>query len=104
MQWFLVDLFNEAFFARPEDEVVSEYKQVMDSYLGKDAVAVDHIRALHQLGYLPLHIKALDEGSKVPMAVPVLTIINTQPEFFWLVNYPRPCCRRSCGRRQQMPR
>ncbi len=85
MQWFLVDLFNEAFFARPEDEVVSEYKQVMDSYLGKDAVAVDHIRALHQLGYLPLHIKALDEGSKVPMAVPVLTIINTQPEFFWLV-------------------
>ena len=87
MQWFLVDLFNEAFFARPEDEVVSEYKQVMDSYLGKDAVAVDHIRALHQLGYLPLHIKALDEGSKVPMTVPVLTIINTKPEFFWLVNY-----------------
>lgn len=86
MQWFLVDLFNEAFFARPEDEVVSEYKQVMDSYLGKDAVAVDHIRALHQLGYLPLHIKALDEGSKVPMTVPVLTIINTKPEFFWLVN------------------
>lgn len=87
LQWFLVDLFNEAFFARPEDEVVSEYKQVMDSYLGKDTVAVDHIRALHQLGYLPLHIKALDEGSKVPMTVPVLTIINTQPEFFWLVNY-----------------
>lgn len=83
----LVDLFNEAFFARPQEEVVSEYKQVMDGYLGKDVVAVDHIRALHQLGYLPLHIKALDEGSKVPMAVPVLTIINTQPEFFWLVNY-----------------
>ena len=87
LQWFLVDLFNEAFFARPQEEVVSEYKQVMDGYLGKDVVAVDHIRALHQLGYLPLHIKALDEGSKVPMAVPVLTIINTQPEFFWLVNY-----------------
>jgi nicotinamide phosphoribosyltransferase len=39
------------------------------------------------LGYLPLHIKALDEGSKVPMKVPVLTITNTRDEFFWLVNY-----------------
>lgn len=87
MQWFLVDLFNDAFFSRPEDEVVNEYKQVMDSYLGRDAVAVDHIRTLHRTGYLPLHIKALDEGSKVPMKVPVLTITNTRDDAFWLVNY-----------------
>ncbi len=87
MQWFLVDLFNDAFFARPEDDVVNEYKQIMDSYLGRDAVAVDHIRTLHRTGYLPLHIKALDEGSKVPMKVPVLTITNTRDDAFWLVNY-----------------
>lgn len=87
LQWFLVDQFNEAFFARPEDEVVNEYKQVMDGYLGRDVVPVDHIRDLHRLGYLPLHIKSLDEGTKVPMKVPVLTIINTKEEFFWLVNY-----------------
>ncbi|ELQ6224504.1 nicotinate phosphoribosyltransferase [Cronobacter turicensis] len=87
LQWFLVDLFNEQFFARPEAEVVDEYQAVMDSYIGKGAVSADHIRALHQLGYLPLHIKALDEGSKVSMKVPVLTITNTRPEFFWLVNY-----------------
>ncbi|EOL9012907.1 nicotinate phosphoribosyltransferase [Cronobacter malonaticus] len=87
LQWFLVDLFNAQFFARPEAEVVDEYQAVMDSYIGKGAVSADHIRALHQLGYLPLHIKALDEGSKVAMKVPVLTITNTLPEFFWLVNY-----------------
>lgn len=87
LQWFLVDQFNEAFFARPEDEVVNEYKQIMDGYLGRDTVPVDHIRDLHRLGYLPLHIKSLDEGTKVPMKVPVLTIINTKEEFFWLVNY-----------------
>ncbi|EGT5710717.1 nicotinate phosphoribosyltransferase [Cronobacter dublinensis subsp. dublinensis] len=87
LQWFLVDLFNEQFFARPQAEVVDEYQAVMDSYIGKGAVSADHIRALHQLGYLPLHIKALDEGSKVAMKVPVLTITNTIPEFFWLVNY-----------------
>ena len=87
LRWFMVDLFNDAFFARPQEDVVNEYKAVMDSYLGKDAVPVDHIRALHNLGYLPLHIKSLDEGSKVPMKVPVLTITNTRDEFFWLVNY-----------------
>ena len=87
LQWFLVDMFNERFFARDEQEVTAEYKAVMDSYMGKDAVSVEHIRALHQLGYLPLHIKALDEGSKVAMKVPVLTITNTRDEFFWLVNY-----------------
>ena len=87
LQWFMVDLFNDAFFARPQEDVVNEYKAVMDAYLGKDAVPVDHIRALHNLGYLPLHVKSLDEGSKVPMKVPVLTITNTRDEFFWLVNY-----------------
>lgn len=87
LQWFMVDLFNDAFFARPQEDVVNEYKAVMDSYLGKDAVPVDHIRALHNLGYLPLHVKSLDEGSKVPMKVPVLTITNSHDEFFWLVNY-----------------
>ncbi|PIL49930.1 nicotinate phosphoribosyltransferase, partial [Acinetobacter baumannii] len=48
---------------------------------------VDHIEALHDLGYLPLRIKALPEGSRVNMRVPVLTVINTDPRFFWLTNY-----------------
>lgn len=87
LQWFLVDLFNERFFSRNEHDVVAEYQAVMNSYMGEGAVSVEHIRALHQLGYLPLHIKALDEGSKVAMQVPVLTITNTRNEFFWLVNY-----------------
>jgi len=39
------------------------------------------------LGYLPLRIKALPEGSRVNMRVPVLTVINTDPRFFWLTNY-----------------
>ncbi len=39
------------------------------------------------MGYLPLRIKALPEGSRVNMRVPVLTVINTDPRFFWLTNY-----------------
>lgn len=39
------------------------------------------------LGYLPIEIKALPEGSLCPIRVPALTLINTMPEFFWLTNY-----------------
>lgn len=84
---YLIDRFNNEFFSKPKDEVVKNYKRRLDNALGKDAVSIDHISALHDLGYLPLHIKALDEGTLCPIRVPCLTIINTKPEFYWLTNF-----------------
>ena len=84
---FLIETFNSEFFQKPKEEVVNRYKRRLDNALGKDAVAVDHIEALHDLGYLPLEIRALPEGALVPIKCPVLTIHNTLPEFFWLTNY-----------------
>jgi nicotinamide phosphoribosyltransferase len=55
-------------------------------YLGTD-YDVSHIEALHDLGYLPIEVKSLPEGVKVPIGVPVLTVVNTKPEFFWLTNF-----------------
>jgi|5B_taG_2_1085324.scaffolds.fasta_scaffold00395_17 nicotinamide phosphoribosyltransferase len=84
---FLIESWGANFFAKPKIEVVSKYKRRMDTSLGKDAIDVDHIEALHDLGYLPLKIKALPEGTRVPIGVPVITVVNTHPEFFWLTNY-----------------
>ncbi|MCX7124499.1 MAG: nicotinate phosphoribosyltransferase, partial [Gammaproteobacteria bacterium] len=84
---FLINAWNENFFKKPKDQVIAAYKRRMDFSLGKDAIDVTHIAALHDLGYLPLKIKALPEGMRVPMGVPVLTIVNTHPDFFWLTNY-----------------
>lgn len=86
LQW-LCKNFNQYFFNADKTRTVNEFKSFMDSYLGKDAVSVDGIAALHDLGYLPLEIKSLPEGSFVEMKTPTLTITNTLPEFFWLVNY-----------------
>lgn len=83
---YLIRQFNEDFFKRPKAEVLEEYARRMDSYLGKDSISYRHIADLHDLGYLPLEIKALPEGSLVPMRVPIFTIRNTQPAFFWLTN------------------
>ena len=84
---FLMEVWQEGFFSQPKDKVVAEYKKRMDTSLGVDSIPMDHIEALHDLGYLPLEIRALPEKSIVPIGVPVLTIHNTHPDFFWLVNY-----------------
>jgi nicotinamide phosphoribosyltransferase len=85
--WMLVDLWNDSFFHRPKEEVLRKYQRRMDSALGKGAVGIDHIAALHDLGYLPIRLKALPEGARVNLRVPFITIENTLPEFYWVTNY-----------------
>lgn len=96
----LVELWDEEFFSLSSQERVygnevypSALDDVLVSFQNRVApfagsnYSVEHLKALHQLGYLPLEIKTLPEGSRVPVGVPVLTIRNTHPEFFWLTNY-----------------
>ena len=83
---YLIKQFNEHFFNLPKQDVVSEYKRYVDHYLGID-YDISHIEELHDLGYLPIEIKALPEGTEVPIRVPMFTLVNTKPEFFWLTNY-----------------
>lgn len=83
---YLVDFFQQAFFARAEEDVVREYSEFIKRTLSVDDDG-SHIRELHQLGYLPLRAKAIPEGQSVPIGVPILSIENTHPRFAWLTNY-----------------
>lgn len=78
--------FQRDFFDRPMDEVCQEIKEELSMYLNTD-YDVTHFEELHKLGYLPIAVKALPEGSLVPIKVPVLTIYNTHSEFYWVTNY-----------------
>ncbi|BDD02633.1 nicotinate phosphoribosyltransferase [Aureibacter tunicatorum] len=84
---YILDEFQANFFNKSEDEVCNKYQRRINAYLGESSVGIEHIRALHRLGYIPIVIKALPEGVSVPMRVPMFTMYNTQPEFFWLTNY-----------------
>lgn len=66
--------------------VVEEMKRELSLYLNTD-YDVTHFQNLWDLGYLPIHVKVIEEGTLVPMKVPVLTIYNTLPEFYWVTNY-----------------
>jgi len=81
---YLIDYFNEEFFNKDFDEVVNEYKRVLDNTLGKDTYNIEKIEKLHELGYLPIEIVSLPEGVLVPMKVPMFGITNTHSDFAWL--------------------
>lgn len=84
---YLIENWNEEFFNRDIEEVLTEYHRVIDNTLGPDAIDDDKIRYLHSLGHLPLHIKALPEGTLCPVRMPFLTVVNTDPKCAWLSNY-----------------
>ena len=81
---YLVDYFNDEFFNKPFDEVIGGYKRVMDATLGENAYKIEKIEKLHKLGYLPIEIIAIPEGTIVPMHVPMFGITNTHKDFAWL--------------------
>lgn len=84
---YLIDYFNENFFSVDKTKIVLDYKRVLKFTLGVPDADTSHIEVLHDLGYLPLLIKSLDEGTVSPLRVPVMTIQNTDSRFFWLTNY-----------------
>ena len=90
LQYFLEKYLGEEFgkfFAEDVDIAVNRYTRRIDGYIGPNNVGQQHLRDLHELGYLPLRFKALPEGTSVPLRVPMLTVENTDPRFGWLVNY-----------------
>ncbi len=77
---YLFEVFNRDFFREDKGIVISEYKRHVN-------VDTAHIEKLHDLGYLPIEIKAVPEGTSVPIGVPCFTITNTHSDFAWLTNY-----------------
>ena len=55
---YLIKAFNEEFFKKNKEDVINEYKRHIP-------VDTKHIEALHDLGYLPIEIKALPEGGQM---------------------------------------
>lgn len=83
----LVEYFNEQFFGRDINEITSEYTRIIKHTLFVEEVDVSHLEALHKLGYLPIRMKAVPEGTVVPLNTPMLTLENTKKEFYWLTNF-----------------
>ena len=82
----LIKDFEDEFFSKDKATVCAEYKSTIEEFVGAE-YSIEHIEYLHDIGHLPLVIKALPEGTMCPIGVPALTMYNTDPKCFWLTNY-----------------
>lgn len=83
--------WNNNFFNRPIQEI-DKFGEDMTIMLGlSQPYDVTHFKELHKLGYLPVRIKAIEEGTLTPYRIPSFTIVNTKPingyVADWIVNY-----------------
>lgn len=83
---YINEYWNENFFSKSKHSVCQHAKRVLSSYLGTD-YDVSHFEALHDLGYLPIEVRALQEGLIIDAGIPLFTIKNTHPDFFWVTNF-----------------
>lgn len=85
---YVVENFNDNFFNRNFEDCENEIREVLNLGLGYTDEMIDktigHFKALHELGYLPVEINAVAEGTLVPMGVPCVEIKSTNPQFFWV--------------------
>lgn len=80
------ELFYINFFNCDFNSVSNTYLEIMKSY-GISEPQISHLKELHDLGYLPIKILALKEGTLSSIRVPILTIENTDSKFFWVTNF-----------------
>ncbi|AZV02185.1 nicotinamide phosphoribosyltransferase [Pectobacterium phage Arno162] len=84
---YLRDHWNTSFFNRPKPEVLAEIDEIMNGVLGAETIPMSHWAALHDLGYLPVGVDAVPEGTLVPMKVPMMTFFPTHPDHAWVAGY-----------------
>lgn len=82
--------WKENFFDVAWDKIEQATLEILTPHIGFTVENMERFKQLHDLGYLPLRIKALAEGSHVNLNIPILTVTNTIKKFHWLPNFLEP--------------
>lgn len=76
------------FARRLTPEMAEEFLENRKAILGSNSETVTRkIRALGALGYFPIRIKAVKEGTVMPVRNVLMTIENTHPDFEWMPGF-----------------
>lgn len=87
--FFGLQYYLKRYLAEPiTPEMGEEFLQYRALILGSNSPEIERkIRSLCQLGYLPLEIRSVPEGTVLPIQNVLLTITNTHPDFYWVVGF-----------------
>ena len=80
--------FNENFFGKHWLDIYEDLIEVLHDGLGYSLPIIKEtelkIKNLYNLGYLPIELNGLPEGTLCPMGVPAIEIRSTHPDFAWV--------------------
>ncbi|MGV3605340.1 MAG: nicotinate phosphoribosyltransferase [Planctomycetaceae bacterium] len=87
--WFGLQYFLKQYLTQPITQAnVQEFIHAYGSILGqKSQETEEKLIQLARLGYWPIKIKALPEGTIVPVRNALMTITNTLPHYGWAVGF-----------------
>lgn len=94
---YLIERFNETFFNRPKDEAIQEVADFLKETFDCSSFDIKRIEDLHDLGYLPVRLWAVPEGTIIPIydqqknpgvvQVPFVAYESTHPKFAWVAEF-----------------
>ena len=84
LQYYIKEYLMSPPTHREVQEAISYRKEILGSC--PDDI-VHKWNKLATLGYIPLEIKAVEEGTVMPCKNVLMTVTNTHPDFYWLVGY-----------------
>ncbi len=87
--FFGLQILMQEYLTQPiTQEMVYEFLKIRSELLGPNPIdIIEKMNSLAKLGYLPLKIKAVEEGIVMPVKNVLMTITNTLPEFYWVVGF-----------------
>ena len=85
----MVEQWDQNFFKKDKEKVIKRFARRVKNSIGPEygKQMVGSLGKLHDLGYLPIEVRSIEEGNWVNMGIPLFVVSNTMDEFFWLVNY-----------------
>lgn len=86
---YLIDRFNVTFFERPWEDIRAEYVgYISATFFEEIALAeIKAFKAVYDLGYLPIQIRAVPEGTRVPIGCPMMEFRGTELWAAWMTGY-----------------
>lgn len=88
MVWFGLQYYLEEYLSAPIMHwMVDEFLIYASKIVPVSTTIEENLHKLADLGYWPIEIKAVREGTVIPTKNVVMTITNTHPDFYWCVGF-----------------
>lgn len=85
----LIDQFQTTFFERPWEEIREAYLFYVGQQFDREIAQreLEGLKRVHEYGFLPIQIRAVPEGTRVPIGCPMAELRATRPGMYWLPEY-----------------